>query len=57
LWIALVIFALVMLILGIVNSLSGKLKPLPLIGAWADKLFGGIKVQEPGQNPYGPAGV
>lgn len=36
---------LVFCILGIVNAASGKVKPLPLIGGFADKMFGSIKKQ------------
>jgi uncharacterized membrane protein len=41
--IAVEVGGLVLLILGIVNSSSGQCKPLPLIGPFADKMFGNIK--------------
>jgi uncharacterized membrane protein len=36
---------LVFCILGIVNAASGNVRPLPLIGPFADKMFGNIKKQ------------
>jgi len=37
------IFALVLLVLGIINASSGQCKPLPLIGAYAEKWFASIQ--------------
>jgi len=37
---------LVFMILGIVNAAQGKYAPLPLIGQFADKMFGGIQVEK-----------
>jgi uncharacterized membrane protein len=41
--IAVEVAALVLCILGIINSSSGQCKPLPLIGRFADKWFGKIQ--------------
>jgi uncharacterized membrane protein len=41
--IAVQITALVFCILGIVNASSGKCKPLPLVGRFADKWFGKVQ--------------
>ena len=41
--IAVEVAALVLCILGIINSSSGQCKPLPLIGGFADKWFGKIQ--------------
>ena len=39
--VALWIFLLVAWVLGMVNALRGRQKPLPLVGGWADSLPGG----------------
>ena|ERR1051326_312840 len=36
----------VLLIIGIVNAAGGKYAPLPLVGQFADKIFGSIKVEK-----------
>lgn len=36
---------LVLFILGLVNAVQGKYAPVPLVGQFADKIFGGIKVE------------
>jgi uncharacterized membrane protein len=41
--IALCVCKLILLILGIVNVCNGQCKPLPVIGGFADKMFGSIK--------------
>jgi uncharacterized membrane protein len=41
--IAVQIAGIVFCILGIMNSSSGQCKPLPLIGTFADKWFGGVQ--------------
>src|ERR1017187_3748685 len=41
--IAVEVTALVLCILGIINSSSGQCKPLPLVGKFADKWFGNIQ--------------
>lgn len=37
---------LVLLILGLVNAVQGKYAPVPLVGQFADKMFGSIQVEK-----------
>jgi uncharacterized membrane protein len=43
LWLAFALTGLVLCILGLVNALQGKMKPLPIIGGFANKIFGSIQ--------------
>lgn len=46
LWLILQAVFLVFWVLGLVNAIQGKYAPLPVIGQFADKLFGSIQVEK-----------
>jgi len=43
LWIAVVVFCLVLNIMGLMNATKGEMKPIPLIGKWGEDWFKGLK--------------
>lgn len=47
-WIAWVLFHYGLLIIGIVNAANGEIKPLPIIGRWAESLFSGVDIKPQG---------
>lgn len=41
-WLAVAVFLLVVDIMGLINAVKGEMKPIPLIGKWAEDWFKGV---------------